>query len=103
MCEYAVPVNTRVDVAIAAHRLAFEQFYRDGCGLNERTRTAAMYALRAVILARTPEPNDYRQMLDYLTGLPIEAWSVQQDHSPASIRGDTLRAISRNLTFATID
>ena len=95
-CERWVPVNARIDVAIEAHRVSF----RNSKVSRELGRTAS-YALRAVTLARTPIVDDYKQMLDYLTSLPIEAWKgeVIEGYSAQEWRDDTLMAITRSLTW----
>ena len=89
-CERWVPVNAHVGTAIEAHRIAFKEHGQK-----------ASYALRAVALARTPTVADLKQMLDYLTSLPIEAWEgeVIEGHSAQEWRDDTLRAITRSLTW----
>jgi hypothetical protein len=66
-CLTHVPVNARIDQAIAAHRIAFEASESD-----PGARQLAEYSLRAIVLARTPELTDYRTQLDYLTVLPEE-------------------------------
>ena len=89
-CENWVPVNAHVGTAIEAHRIAFQEPGR-----------RASYALRAVSLARTPTVADLKQMLDYLSALPIEAWEGEmiEGHSAQEWRDDTLRAITRSLTW----
>jgi hypothetical protein len=91
-CRAWVPVNARIDKAIEAHRLVFQ----DG-----KPSRLSSYALRAVALARTPTIEDNRKMLVYLTGLPLEAWEgeVLEGHSAQEWRDDTLRAITRSLTW----
>jgi hypothetical protein len=93
MCATAVPVNARVDVAIEAHRIAFARFVVVG----EEEKALAMYTLRAIILARTPTAQDYRDQLDYLSGLPETAWEEQPGYTAPQVRHDTLSAIKRNL------
>jgi hypothetical protein len=90
-CESWVPVNAHIGAAIDAHRMASQE---------EHGRRAS-YALRAVTLARTATVADQKQMLDYLTALPIEAWSgeVIQGYTAKQWRDDTLKVISRNLTW----
>src|ERR1700710_2027526 len=84
-CERWVPVNAHVGAAIEAHRIAFQEHGR-----------RASYALRAITLARTPTVADQKQILDYLTALPIEAWEgeVIEGHSAQEWRDDTLRVIT---------
>jgi hypothetical protein len=89
-CERWVPVNAHVGTAIVAHRITFQEHGR-----------RASYALRAVTLARTPTVADQKQILAYLTALPIEAWEgeVIDGRSAQEWRDDTLRAITRSLTW----
>jgi hypothetical protein len=82
------PPNTRVAVAIAAHRQAF----------NENKAVAAL-VLRALVCARTPDVQDYRDQLDYLTALPLSAWEDRSD-TPGNIRAATLSMIQRQLDQA---
>jgi hypothetical protein len=82
------PPNTRVAVAIAAHRKAFNE-----------NKNVAMLALRAIVCARTPDVQDYRDQLTYLTDLPIEAWEDRSD-TPENIRAATLAMIERQLQQA---
>ena len=91
-CDRWVPVNALVGAAIEAHRLAFQ---------DRGQPLRASYALRAVTLACTPTPDDCRQMLDYLTALPIEAWQGEtiEVYSAQEWRDDTLRNISRSLAW----
>jgi hypothetical protein len=84
----AVPVNARVPVAIAAHRKAFKE-----------DKALALSGVRAVILARTPDVQDYRDQFEYLTALPLEAWEDRSD-TPENIRRDTLAMIQRQLDQA---
>jgi hypothetical protein len=89
MCALgAFPVNACVDVAIAAHRKAFNE-----------DKAVALLAVRAVILARTPDVQDYRDQLAYLTALPLDAWEDRSD-TPENIRRDTLAMIERQLQQA---
>jgi hypothetical protein len=89
MCRRGgIPVNARVGVAIAAHRKA----------VNE-DREVALLALRAIILARTPDVQDYRDQLEYLTALPLKAWEDRSD-TPENIRAATLAMIQRQLDQA---
>lgn len=84
----AVPVNTRVAVAIAAHRKAFKE-----------DKAVALLAVRAVILARTPDVKDHRDQLEYLTALPLTAWE-DRSGTPENIRRDTLAMIEYHLRQA---
>jgi hypothetical protein len=86
----AIPVNARVGVAIEAHRKAFGE-----------DKAIASLAVRAVILARTPDVQDYRDQLEYLTGLPVTAWEDRAD-TPENIRRDTLAMIEGELRSATV-
>ncbi|HRN99972.1 MAG TPA: hypothetical protein PLX43_00440 [Nitrobacter sp.] len=65
-CRWGVPVNVRLDVAIAAHTKAAMQ--------DDRQITA--YALRMVIVAMAPEAADVQKKSDYLADLPLQAWDV---------------------------
>jgi hypothetical protein len=90
-----VPVNTRVDVAIAAHQAAFASYLDEGTPAAGEVFDLAMFTLRAVIVARAPTADDTR--LAYLQGLPMTAWCVWRDYSAESIRNETLAAIERGL------
>ena len=97
-CITCVPVNARLDHAIAAHRLAFKAFERE---LDDpHARQLAYYALRGVILARMPEIADYRTQLDYLTGLPETAWPETAEHSARECREETLAGTRRSIGWA---
>ena len=98
-CSKWIPVNARIDAAIEAHRIAFGRYFRDGKVLDEQSRAASMYALRAVTFARTPAPDDYKAMLEYLSGLPIEAWEPWEGKSAELVREEHLRAITRGLIW----
>jgi hypothetical protein len=98
-CDKWVPVNALVDAAIEAHRIAFGRYFRDGKAMDRGARDVSMYALRAVILARTPAADDYRKMIDYLSGLPIEAWEAWGEIPAATVRDDHLKALARGLTW----
>jgi hypothetical protein len=82
------PPNTRVAVAIEAHRQAFNE-----------NKAVAVLALRALVCARTPDVQDYRDQLEYLTALPLDAWEDRSD-TPENIRRDTLAMIQRQLDQA---
>lgn len=90
MCRFGgFPVNASVSAATAAHRWAFE-----------KDKTLAPLAVRAVILARTPEVQDYRDQLDYLRALPLDAWEDGyrvDSGTPESIRAETLAMIEHQL------
>ena len=90
-CMTHVPVNVRVNQAIAAHRIASGASQGD-----PEARQLAMFTLRAVILARTPELDDYRAQLDYLTALPEVAWPENGKWSAQVCREATLAAIVRS-------
>jgi hypothetical protein len=61
MCaKPAVPANVRVAIAIAAHRIAFADFQARG----KSAESVAIHSLRAIVLARTPDVQDYRDQLD---------------------------------------
>ena len=86
MCRQGgIPVNARVSVAIDAHRQLFNG-----------DRTAALLAVRAVVMARTPDVQDYRDQLQYLTDLPLVAWEDRSD-TPENIRAETLKMIEHQL------
>jgi hypothetical protein len=94
MCaKPAVPVNVRVGVAIAAHRIAFADFQARG----KPVEGLAMHSLRAIVLARTPDVQDYRDQLDYLKALPLSAWESGRDYSAETERRETLAMIKRNM------
>jgi hypothetical protein len=97
-CTTYVPVNTRVDQAIAAHRTAF-QALQDSPDDPDAQRLA-FHTLHAVVLARTPAIADFRRQLDYLTRLPKKAWPENTEWSAARIREETLAAITRSLTWS---
>ncbi|MBS0530016.1 MAG: hypothetical protein JSS22_11590 [Proteobacteria bacterium] len=86
-CKCGIPVNVRMDVAINAHCLANLA--------GDRQVTA--YALRTVILARTPDVSDLQSQIDYLAGLPREAWDVLDFNGDA--RTATLDAIRRSIAW----
>jgi len=89
MCRFAIPVNTDIDQAIEAHTTA----------LTMDDRKLQQFTLRAVVLATLPSSNEARRQIDYLTALPLEAWNPWAGVSRESIREDTLRGLSRNITF----
>jgi hypothetical protein len=82
------PPNTRVGVAVAAHRKAFVD-----------DKALASKVLRAIVCARTPDAQDYRDQLEYLTALPLDAWENRPD-TPENIRAATLAMIERELQQA---
>ena len=93
-----MPVNVRLDQAIAAHQLAFKAFQRNQD--DPHARQLAFYALRGVILALMPEIADYRAKLDYLTDLPETAWPETADHSARECRQETLAGTRRSIGWA---
>ena len=94
-CISCVPVNTRLDQAIAAHRIAFKAFDRNQD--DPHARQLAFFALRSVILARMPGIADYRVQFDYLTGLPETAWPETAEHSAWECREETLAGTRRSI------
>ena len=100
-CISCVPVNARLDQAIVAHRTAFKAFERDRD--NPHARQLVLYALRAVILARLPDIAAYRAQLDYLTGLPEDAWPETARHSAWECREETLAGTRRSIGWAMAD
>lgn len=69
-CGVFVPVNAPLQAAIEAHRIAFAK-----PRLRQAERITARHALRAVILATTRTIPEAQSQLDYLKGLPDEAWN----------------------------
>jgi hypothetical protein len=65
--------------------------------VGEEEKALAMYTLRAIILARTPTAQDYRDQLDYLSALPETAWEERSGYTAPQVRHDTLSAIRHNL------
>jgi hypothetical protein len=100
-CKNLVPVNTIVEKAIAAHRIAFEHYSKKDPGAADwqEAHTLAMYTLRAVILARTPEVSDCRQQVDYLSALPEMAWEPWMQQTSREIREETLAGIARSIMW----
>lgn len=90
-CGVFVPVNAPVATAIEAHRLAFSKPL-----LRQTDRITARHALRAIILATTRTVPDAQIQLDYLKGLPDEAWQG----FPPPTRDIILAGITR--TIATL-
>lgn len=89
-CETGfVPANELVDVAIAAHRIAWERFCSDG---SETSRRLGEYLIRAILVARTSTSEDTEAAFSYLEDLPIEAWPEMPNHSRQEIREKTLRS-----------
>lgn len=82
-CEWGVPVNVSMEVAIEAHRSA--------------AQSLGGFALQAVILARTPEVADLQCQIDYLAGLPGEAWDALE--CDQDVRSLTLDAIRRQIAW----
>jgi hypothetical protein len=97
-CTSYVPVNARVDQAIAAHRTAYRAL--EDSPDDPDAQRLGFYTLHAVVLARTPAIDDYRAQLDYLTGLPETAWPENSEWSAAKIREETLAAITRSLNWS---
>jgi hypothetical protein len=97
-CISCVPVNVRLDQAIAAHRIAFKAFERQPS--YPEIQKLASYTLRAVVMARMPEIVDYRAQLDYLTGLPLTAWPETAEHSARECRDETLAGTRRSIGWA---
>ena len=93
-CLTHVPVNARVDQAIEAHRIAYAAAQSD-----PEARQLAMFVLRAVILACTPDVGDLRAQLDYLSALPETAWPANAGWSARVCREETLAAIARSLQW----
>ena len=90
-CVSCVPVNTRLNQAVAAHRIAFEASQRD-----PEARQLAEYTLRCVVMARTTELGDIRAQLDYLEALPeTAAWPSGAEYSARECREETLAGIRR--------
>lgn len=69
-CGVFIPVNAPVKAAIEAHKLAFAKPL-----LRQAERITARHALRAIILATTRTIPEAQSQLDYLKGLPDEAWN----------------------------
>lgn len=92
-CVWGVPVNCLVAAAIEAHRLATNR--------HRAEHPLAQRALRAVILARTPNISDEQAMFDYLSGVPESAWGgvVSGRRTVAEIREATLAGIARNIAW----
>jgi hypothetical protein len=96
-CKVCIPVNARVEAAVAAHRIAFAEYQQYG---GRDARRLAMYALRAIIAASTPSADDHRAQLDYLSELPEAAWESWNDVSVLSSREETLAWIARNISLS---
>lgn len=93
-CVTYVPVNVRVDQAIEAHRIAHAAAQHD-----PKAGQLAMFVLRAIIVARTPDVGDLRAQLDYLTALPENAWTENAGWSAQVCQQETLAAIARSLQW----
>lgn len=87
-CGVFVPVNAPVKAAIEAHRIAFSKPL-----LRQTERITARHALRAIILATTRTVPDAQIQLDYLKGLPDEAWQG----FPPPTRETILTGITRTI------
>lgn len=100
-CKALVPVNTIVEKAIAAHRIALENYSKKERSAADwqEAHTVAMYTLWAVILARTPDASDCRQQIDYLSALPETAWGPWMEYTSQDIREDTLASMTRSLMW----
>lgn len=100
MCaRSAIPVNTRSDIAIAAHQTAFAAYLVAGAPATGESFDLATSTLRAVVLAWAPTLDDDRARLAYLGGLPMTAWCSWRKHSAESIRQETLKAAEHHLRF----
>lgn len=93
-CVDYVPVNVRVDQAIAAHRIAWSAPQDD-----PEARQLAMFVLRTIVVARTPDVDDLRAQLDYLTALPVTAWPSGENYTKQECRDETLAAIRRSIAW----
>ena len=80
VCVQMIPVNTRVDQAIAAHKVALRALESDPAAWDIAANT-----LRAIIFARTPVAADYRTKLDYPSALPETAWQEHPDQSAPAV------------------
>lgn len=90
-CGVFVPVNAPLQAAIEAHRIAFAK-----PRLLQAERITARHALRAIILATTRTIPEAQSQLDYLRGLPDEAWNG----FPPPTRETILAGVTR--TIATL-
>ncbi len=79
----SVPVNVDIGIAISAHQ-----------------QDPSPLTLRVVILAREPTLADTQRQLDYLAGLPDNAWEIVQDWKEC--REATLAAIRRSIAWRSI-
>ena len=77
MCAHMIPVNARVDQAIAAHKVALRALENDPA--DPAAWDLAANTLRSIILARTAVADDYRAQHDYLKALPEAAWQEHPD------------------------
>ena len=93
-CVNYVPVNARVDQAIAAHRIAFKASQGDPGAqwLSENT-------LHAVVLSVIATVEDGQAVFDYLEALPADAWPEHPDHSAAEFREATLAGFRRVIAW----
>jgi hypothetical protein len=89
-CVNCVPVNARVDQAIAAHRIAFEASQRD-----PEAQRLAEYALHAVVMARTlarRQPRPDRLPRDFVWGGVAEWCRLLGARVPGGNIGDDSEA-----------
>lgn len=90
-----IMVNTEIDEAIAAHRVAFAQAQQSGDIEDHR---AAGNALRAVVLATPRSRPELELQFSYLSEQPIEAWTYpMSDKTPAALRTATLAMVRADL------
>lgn len=97
-CESYVPAGAKMDAAIEAHRLAFEQFLKTR---DEADRQLPAFAIRVVILAATKTREQAQRQVDYLTSLPIEAWEGLVDGDPEAVRTETIAGCARTIAMMT--
>jgi hypothetical protein len=81
-------VGVPLDAAIATHQKA----------LHDGDAELGHILLRSVVMAHTASGGDLRQMLDYLTALPVGAWPDQGDGA-AIVRDETLAGIRRSIAW----
>ena len=97
-CVQIIPVNTRVDQAIAVHKVALRALESEPA--DPAAWDIAANPLRAIIFARTPVAADYRTQLDYLRTLPEAAWQEHPDQTAPEYRSAILAMITRLLKAA---
>jgi hypothetical protein len=93
-CFRGCPVNARVDVTIAAHRIAWARYEADRM---ESSHRFAMHTIRAIVMAYTPTAQETGEQYEYLCSLPIQAWQELATWPPERVRDETLAGISRGL------